>query len=629
MDWQREINAAVGRRVAHIGYLPRILGLVWHASKGYTLAWAILLVLSGLVPAAAVYLTRLLVDSLVDAIRVGSLEDAAPLLVYGGLMAGLMVLGELFSGAIDWVRTAQAELVQDHISELVHEKSTAVDLAFYESPEYHDRLDRARSDANGRSIALLEGGGSLIQNGITLVAMGSLLVPYGIWLPFVLLASTLPAFAVVVRFSRRLHRWSRRTTPDRRWVRYYDWVLTYSGMAAEIRLFNLGRHFRTAHQALRGRLRLERLALAKGQGVARVGAGSLALVVTGAATAWMVWRAVQGLATLGDLALFYQAFNRGQGLMRVLLNNVGQIYSNSLFIRDLFEFLELQPQVAEPARPARTPDILTQGISFNGVTFHYPGSDRPALQGFDLTVPAGQTVALVGANGAGKSTVVKLLCRFYDPSAGTIELDGTNIRDMPTEELRRRITVLFQFLVPYHATAAQNIALGDIHGMPGAAEVERAARDAGAHEVIERLPMGYETLLGKWFADGTELSAGEWQLIALARAFVRQAPIMVLDEPTSFMDSWAEVRWLERLRTLVHGRTAIMVTHRFTTAMRADTIHVMDGGQIVESGTHRELLASDGLYARSWTAQMQVAGEDPEATPTAGKADQRPAVRVR
>jgi ATP-binding cassette subfamily B protein len=249
---------------------------------------------------------------------------------------------------------------------------------------------------------------------------------------------------------------------------------------------------------------------------------------------------------------------------------------------------------------------LREGLRFQQVTFRYPGSERAALQDLDLSIPAGQIVAIVGTNGAGKSTLLKLLCRFYDPQAGQITLDGIDIRTLSLQELRRMITVLFQLPVPYHATAAQNIALGDLSATPGAVELESAARDAGAHELITRLPHGYDTLLGKLFAEGTELSWGEWQRVALARALLRQASIIILDEPTSFLDSWAEAQWLERFRTVVHGRTALIITHRFTTAMRADVIHVMHGGRVVESGSHNDLLARDGLYAQSWATQMQV-----------------------
>ena len=244
-------------------------------------------------------------------------------------------------------------------------------------------------------------------------------------------------------------------------------------------------------------------------------------------------------------------------------------------------------------------------IDFRGVTFRYPGHERTVLQNFNLTIPAGQITAVVGPNGAGKSTLLKLLCRLYDPEAGRIELDGNDLRDFSVKELRRLITVLFQWPVRYYTTVAENIAVGDLRATPDPAAIEAAARRAGAHEIIARLPHGYDTPLGGWFADGSELSGGEWQRLALARAFLRRAPLMILDEPTSALDSWAEADWFDRFRILANGRTAIIITHRFTIARRADMIHVMDAGRIVESGTHDDLLLRGGLYAQSWFTQVQ------------------------
>jgi ATP-binding cassette subfamily B protein len=323
------------------------------------------------------------------------------------------------------------------------------------------------------------------------------------------------------------------------------------------------------------------------------------------AMGWMVWKVLQGQATLGALALFYQAFNQGQGLLRSVLENAGKLYTDSIFLGNLFEFLNLGSKIRDPAVPLKTPRALSEGIEFKDITFCYPGSRQAVLQNFNLTIPAGQIAALVGANGAGKTTLLKLLCRFYDPQKGRIFLDGIDIRELAVRELRRMITVLFQWPVPYQATAAENIALGDLLAAPTMAEIEEAAQFAGAHEIIAQLPQGYDTRLGKWFSEGTDLSIGEWQRLGLARAFLRRAQIMILDEPTSALDSWAEADWFDRFRSLARGKTAIVITHRLTIARQADVIHVMDAGRIVESGAHEQLLDHGKLYAGSWFAQVR------------------------
>jgi ATP-binding cassette subfamily B protein len=583
-----------------------VLQLIWRATRGWTLAWITLLFIQALFPVALVYLSRILIDGLVAVIGAGwSWQNSQPVVFPAVLMAGVMALMEIAQSVSSWVRTAQAELIRDHLSAVIHEKSVAVDLGFYESPEYHDQLERVRSDMSSRPLVLLESVGSLLQNSTTLLAMAVLLIPYGVWLPCLLFISTVPAFYVVLHFNRRYHHWWEQTTSDRRRTQYYDMMLTHSSVAAELRLFDLGSYFQSEYQTLRKRMRTERLEFTRDQSLARLGAGLVGMLTSGAALTWMFWRALQGSATLGDLALFYQAFQHGQGLLRSLLESVGQIYANTLFLGNLFEFLQLPSQIRDPLQSVALPPVLKEGIHFQQVTFSYPGSERPVLQDFNLTIPAGQIVAIVGANGAGKSTLLKLLCRFYDPEAGRITLDGSNICDISLPSLRRMMTVLFQWPVPYQTTAAQNIAFGDLSALRGVTELEMAARSAGAHEIIARLPQRYDTLLGKWFSNGVELSIGEWQRLALARAFFRQAPILILDEPTSALDSWAEADWFDRFRSLANGRTAIIITHHFTIARRADMIHVMDAGRIVESGKHNDLLAQGGLYAQSWVSQVQ------------------------
>jgi ATP-binding cassette subfamily B protein len=328
-----------------------------------------------------------------------------------------------------------------------------------------------------------------------------------------------------------------------------------------------------------------------------------AVASAGGTIGWMLWRAFKGLATLGDVALFFQAFRRAQGLVQGLFGSVNQLYSNALFLENLFEFLDMQPSVVAPAEPALVPAQLTSGIRFNQVTFQYPNTDRTALDRFDLTIPAGKMVAIVGANGAGKSTLIKLLARFYDPMSGSVEVDGVDLRQLDPAALHGLMTVMMQAPVAYQATVRENISMSDLKATPSPARIDAAARDAGAEALVKRLPQGYDSVLGKQFPNGTELSGGEWQRIAMARAYYRRTPLVVLDEPTSQMDSWAESDWFERFHELVRGATALIVTHRLSIARRADIIHVMEAGRIVESGTHDELLALGNRYAESWAAQ--------------------------
>ncbi len=592
--------------LAQLRYLPQTLRLVWAAARGWTVAWIVLLVIQGGLPVSTVYLTRLLVDRLMELMGSGGGWDALwPALLPVVAMSGVMLLTVLLRSGAGYIRSAQSELLKDYISGLIHDKSAAADLAFYEQPDCFDHLHRARAEASYRPVALLESLGSLLQDGITLVAMAAILIPYGIWLPVALLVSTLPAFYVVLRYSLRQHQWRKRTTADERRSWYYDWLLTTDETAAELRLFDLAGHFQSAYQTIRGRLRRESRQLAFSQSLAELAAGAVALAITGAVMVWMVWRAVHGQATMGDLAFFYQAYHQGHRMMHSLLQHVGQLYYNSLFLGNLFEFLALEPQVVDAPQPIMPPAVPRDGLRFQQVTFRYPGSRRVALREFDLHVPAGKIVALVGPNGAGKSTLVKLLCRFYDPEAGCITLDGIDLRKLSIVELRKRITVLFQQPVQYNATVSENIRLGDLDSSPTADEITVAAQAAGADTTIAELPDGYDQLLGKWFESGTELSVGQWQRIALARACLRQSPVIVLDEPTSAMDPWAEADWLQKFRDLADGRTAIIITHRFTTAMYADMIHVMADGQIVESGNHEQLLRQGGRYASSWERQTR------------------------
>lgn len=571
------------------------------------MAWVTMLVVQGLLPAASVYLIKLLVDALVAAMGSGNSSDYGPLILYAVLMGTVLLATQLIQQVLSWIRLAQAEHTSDHIRSVIHQKAVEVDFAFYETPKYFDRLHRAISDAGSKPLALLESLGLFVRNSITLVAMAAIILPYGWWLPLVLVASTVPAFLVILRYNRKTHAWWEGKTTDRRWAHYFDTVLTHSSMAAEVRLFDLGKQYSTLYQDLRHMLRRERIAIERKNVLARAVAAIAGLVVLALAMVWMGLRALRGAATLGDIALFYQAFNQGQQLLKGLLGSVGQIYNSSLFLDNLFEFLDQEPEIVDSEDGIAIPEAISR-IEFQDVTFYYPEAKQPALVDFNLVLEADSPTAIVGENGAGKSTVLKLLCRFYDPREGRILLNGKDIRAYRLRELRDAVAVLFQFPVNFHATVEESIALGRLDRPREDGLVRNAASVSGADDFISRLPNDFETLLGKWFVEGHELSGGEWQRLAMARAVYRDAGILVLDEPTSMMDSWSEADWFNRLLGHASNKILCIITHRLTIAHRANNIVVMERGQIVESGSHDQLLVLNGRYAESWHEQHSSTG---------------------
>lgn len=605
--------ASIKRRLKHkalqanaqLPYIPRALRLVWKAAGKWTILWGFLLAAQGLLPAVSVHLTKKVVNLLVQTLGQGGGWDAflAPL-SFAALLLIVFILSEIFRSCTSLVRSIQSDLVQDHIQSLIHKQAIALDLSYFETPKYHDQLHRARNEAITRPTALLENLGTLGQNFITLVAMAGVLVSYAWWLPFFLFVNSLPAFFVLSYYTYKQHIWKLQNTSSERRASYYDWMLTLGSAAAEIRLFNLGEKFQNAFSKIKGRLRSERFSLAGRQSLAEGFAGITSICGASIVLAWIAWKAFCGKASLGDLALFMQVFNQGQQIFRTFLSSATDIFKNLLFLENLFELLALKPKISEPPSPCIEFSNLTKEIKLENVTFQYPGSSRLALRDFNLVIPARKITAIVGENGAGKSTLTKLLCRFYDPRDGVLSFDGTNIKEFGLAKLRAGITAIFQEPVRYHETVENNIAFGAVLENPSHSDIEAAALSSGADIPIARLPKGYQTLLGKWFG-GTELSVGEWQKVALARAFLRKASLIILDEPTSAMDSWAEADWMARFRTLTAGKTAIIITHRFTTALQADLIHVMEQGKIVESGSHVELLALDGRYATSWKQQIR------------------------
>lgn len=595
----------IRQAVVRAPFLGRAVRLVSGIGGPWFAAWGGLFALQGILPAVLVYLSRDLVDALTRAIQRGDGAAIRAALVIVGSMAAASLASLAARSAGIWIQANLQERLRDRVVDLVHRKSAEVDLAFYEMPDFYDHLHRARHEAWSRPLELVHAMGSLLQNAVTLVTMTALLFRFGLAIPFLLVISTLPALGAVLWIRDRRHRLFLHTTESERRLWYFDDVLMSAGTAAELRLFELSDRIRSAYGHVREGIRRETLALALRQSGLDLAVGVFALAVMAGTVAWMLLRASRGEGTLGDLAMFYAAFQQGQGLMRALLENVGSIYESSLFIDNLFEFLGLEPRLRSPAVPAPAPQAAQSDIRLVGVTFEYPGHSSPAVENLTLTIEANRVTALVGRNGAGKSTLLKLLCRLYDPKSGRIEIGGVDLKKMDLLEVRRLFTVLFQEPAHYSATVAENIAFGAPPGRHvSSAEITAAARASGAEELIAGLPDELDSVLGRRFSAGTELSVGEWQRIGLARAFLRDSPIILLDEPTSAMDPWAEAEWFDRFRTLARGRTAILVTHRFTTAMRADVIHVVEGGRVVESGSHAELLARNGPYGAAWNRQM-------------------------
>ncbi len=600
------------RAARHLPLLLRALALVWEAAPRRMAAWGALLLVQSLIPVGQVLLTRRVVDSLAAALGRGlSWEVALPPLLWAALIGALMLLSQVLGGLTGWVHAQMSELVRDTLTQRLHQQSIRLSYAWFEKSEYYDRLYRAQAAGGDLPLSQVSALGSLIQSGLTLVSMGAVLLQYGVLLPLLLLVVTIPTLWIVIRNSRQTYAWSRRVTPHYRRVYYYDWLLTARENAAELRLFGLWDYWRTAYERVRKTLREERLGILRRQTWSSLLANLLGMLSAGAGLLWMGARGLLGAVSLGDLALFYQAFNQGQSLARNLLNNAGQVYTNLLYLGDFFEFLDLRPTPAE-VRPPEEPlpdaetiqrSLLTAPVEvrLENIRFAYPDSSQPAVEDLSLVLPAGRITAIVGDNGAGKSTLLKLICRLHDPQDGRILWNRLDTRLIQPEALRSQVSVLMQFPQEYQETVSANIQTG--HLPADQAGIQRSAHSAGADDFIRQLPQQYDTLLGRWFETGTDLSAGQWQRLALARALLRPASLLLLDEPTSSLDAWSEADWYQRLHEARAGRTTLIITHRLSTARQADLICVMSQGRIVESGPHAELLRLNGRYAQAWHSQ--------------------------
>lgn len=586
--------------------IRRAAQLVWQSGRGWALANMALVVVQGVLPLLSLYLMKLVVDAAASGVSAPDRAAAfGRVAMYIGLTGAVTLATAAARSIANLVGEAQGLSVTDKVQDIIHGKSVEVDLEYYENSQYYDTLHRAQQEAPYRPTRILNGLLQVGQNSISLVAMVGLLLSLHWGVAAVLFVTAVPSVLVRVKYAGGLYRWQRRRTPAERLAWYFDWLLTRDTHAKEIRLFGLGDLFRGRYRDLRKVLRGERLEIVSHRSFADLGAQVVAALGVYGCYAFIAYRTVTGVVTLGDLVMYYQAFQRGQTFLRDMLGGIAGLYEDSLFLSNFFEFLGLRRKVTEPAHPDTVPRPMRSGIVFDRVSFQYPNSQRKALEDISLTIRPGEVVALVGENGSGKTTLVKLLCRLYDPIEGAVTMDGVDLRQFQPADYRREISVIFQDYARYNLTARENIAFGNAALPPETAPIREAAQKAGADAVIERLPQGYETVLGKWFENGEELSVGEWQKVALARAFLRDAQVIVLDEPTSAMDARAEYEVFQRFRQLVAGRAAVLISHRFSTVRMADTIHVLQEGRIVESGSHGDLVRKAGVYASLFEIQAQ------------------------
>jgi ATP-binding cassette subfamily B protein len=591
---------------SQISDLKRALGLVWECAPGYTVAASVLVAIQGVLPLVTLYVLKLVVDQVVKSAgttdRAEVFEGLLGLVALAGVVA---IIHSLVVALATLVRDAQSLIVTDHINDLLQQKSVEIDLAHYENPDYYDTLYRAQNGAPYRptqALNLLMGIG---RSAVSVIAMVGLLLTFHWALGLVMLVAAFPGLLIQMRHARRMFDWERIHTRADRLASYFQAVLTRDTHAKEVRLFGLGDYFLRRWREVRQEHRIERTTLMKRRLLDSLGGEVLGAVAVFGLFAVMGRQAIYGAISVGDFIMYFYAVQRGLHSLTETLRGVSELHHQTLFLSNLYELLDVRPQVVDPPRPRPVPHPIVHGIRFENVSFAYPETPRNVLHDFSLTIRPGEHVAFVGENGAGKTTLVKLLCRFYDPTGGRITIDGIDLREFALADLRRIISVTFQDFVRYQLTARENITLGRLSDDTQPEEFLAAAEKSGADRVIEALPKGYETTLGRWFDDGEELSVGQWQKVALARAFFKEAPIVALDEPTSALDPRAEQEVFRAFHELTKGRTAILISHRLSTVRLADCIYFLSEGGIVESGTHEALLKKRGSYADLFETQAR------------------------
>ncbi|WP_435357659.1 ABC transporter ATP-binding protein [Emticicia sp. SJ17W-69] len=593
----------IRERVQALGNLPSFLREVYQTSPALTISNTFLRLLRSAIPISILYVGKLIIDEVLH-LSTGKLLTFNHLYLLIGAEFGLMIISDLLARGIGLTDSLLGDLFANRTSIKLMEHAASLDLAQFEDATFYDKLERARQQTSGRTALLSQ----ILAQGQDIISMGLLLVgliTFNPWLIVLLLVSVVPSFIGELHFNAKSYSLQRGWTPQRRELDYYRFIGASDETAKEVKLFGLSDFIIDRFRNLSNRYFKENKKLS----IEKASWGSL-LVAVGTlgyfgAYTMIIVETVKGIVTIGSLTFLAGSFRQLKSLLEGILGRFSSISQGALYLNDLFEYYQIEPKITSPKQSRPFPNPIQEGFRFENVGFKYPNSDKWANRNLSFTLKVGEKLALVGENGSGKTTLVKLLARLYDPDEGRILLDGYDLKSYNLNELREHIGVIFQDFQKFQFTAGDNIAVGDIDSREEMPQLARAAQQSLADTVIEKLPLKYEQPLGRRFAKGIELSGGEWQKVALARAYLREADVLILDEPTAALDARAEYEVFRRFAELTRGKTAILISHRFSTVRMADRILVLDKGQLLEIGTHEELLEKKGRYAELFYLQAE------------------------
>lgn len=582
--------------------LRRALRLVWTAAPGWTLVNLSIVVVQGVLPLISLVLLKQVVDSLAVAVTDpgAGFTSVAIWIGLAGLVAVVTALTNAWGGhAAD----AQGLTVTDHVADVIHGQSIAVDLGYYEDPEFHDTLHQAQLDSLHRPVRIVNGLKQTLQSGLLLIGIVGLLFVSHWAVGLALLLAALPAGLIRIIYARQRFRYELDHVELDRKSQHYHWLVTGAANARDVRLLGIGRVFAERFNCLRQQLRLGRLALGikrmRGEMITQAGA----TIVLYGTLAVMAYYAVQGSMTLGVIVMYFQGYQRALVALQNILQSLAWLYEDNLFLKHFYDFLDLPSAVEQAEGQSLIPAPAGLGLVCRDLHFMYPSRSEESLRGVDFEIRPGEVVALVGVNGAGKTTLAKLICRLYDPQCGSIRWEGKDLRSFQAAAWRRQVSVVSQDFAQFDLTIGENIWLGDVEQDAEADALLEAARRSGIDQVIAQFADGFDTQLGTTFQSGQELSIGEWQRLALARAWFRNAQLLIFDEPNSSLDPLAEAEMIRTFRSVIRKRSALIISHRLSTVQLADRIYVLDDGQVVEQGTHQELLQLDGHYTKLYSSQ--------------------------